>query len=96
MLICIHDEIHEFHVLQLRIEMNVFWRYLSSREKGLNGHSNPDLCDAGAVLCQLSSENQLTELVVIMVRILVKAFLSSALVMLKTARIIHIHINPQF
>ena len=79
----VYDEIHEFHVLQLRIEMNVFWRYLSSR-------------DAGAVLYQLSSENQLTELVVIMVRILVKAFLSSALVVLKTARIIHIHINPEF
>ena len=83
MLMYVYDEIHEFHVLQLRIEMNVFWRYLSSR-------------DAGAVLYQLSSENQLTELVVIMVRILVKAFLSSALVVLKTARIIHIHINPQF
>ena len=27
-----------------------FYRYLSSSEKGLNGHSNPDLCDAGAVL----------------------------------------------
>ena len=36
--------------------MNViiaFLALLSSSEKGLNGDSNPDLCDAGAVLHQL-------------------------------------------
>ena len=31
-----------------------FYRCLSSSKKGLNGDSNPDLCDAGVVLHQLS------------------------------------------
>ena len=40
--------------------------YLSSCEKGLNGDSNPDLCNAGAVLYQLSYQAN-TELVVMWV-----------------------------
>jgi len=48
------DEIHKFHVLELRMERNVFfsqcfWRYLSRSDKDglknedLNGDSNPDI-----------------------------------------------------
>lgn len=57
----VYDEIHECHVLELRIETNVYGsrcfflrRYLSSSEKGLNGGSNLDFCDAGAPFQQLS------------------------------------------
>ena len=56
--------VHETHVYEPRIETIVFdphsfQRYLSIREKGrensgLNGDSNPDFCDAGPVLYQLS------------------------------------------
>ena len=55
-----------FHVFELRIGMNEFghhsfYRCLSSSEKslknsGLNGDSNPNLCDAGALLYQLSNQ----------------------------------------
>ena len=34
-------------------DYRIFQRCLSSTEKGLNGVSNPDLCDAGAVHYQL-------------------------------------------
>ena len=53
------DEIQEFHVLELRIETNVYvpgssFVLLSSSEKvGLNGNSNPNLYDADAVVYQL-------------------------------------------
>ena len=43
-----------------------FYRYLSSSEKGLNEHSNPDLFDAGAVLKNLSYQTK-WELVVMRV-----------------------------
>lgn len=33
-----------------------FYNCLSSNEKGLKGDSTPDLCDAGAVLHQLSHQ----------------------------------------
>ena len=56
--------IHKSHVLNLGIEMNVYDRgnvlgCLNSSKKGmknpgLNGDSNHDLCDVGAVLYQLS------------------------------------------
>ena len=61
--------VRKFHVSELWIEMNVYdprsffffesLCYLSSSEKGLknsglNGYLNPEPCDAGAVLYQLS------------------------------------------
>ena len=56
--------IREILVLELRIDMNEhalgnFWCYLSSSEEvldnlGMNGDSNPDVFDAGAVFNQLS------------------------------------------
>ena len=36
--------------------IGVFNRYLSSSVRGLNGDSNPDLCDGGAPLHQLSHQ----------------------------------------
>ena len=56
----IDDNTGTFHVFELRIGMNEFdYRSLSSSEEGLknpglNGDSNPDLCDAGRVFCQFS------------------------------------------
>ena len=41
-----------------------FYRCLSSSEKGLNGDSNPDLCDAGAVLTQLGCQANWEQVVV--------------------------------
>ena len=35
-----------------------FHRYLSSSKKSLNGDSNPDLCDGGAVLNRLSYQER--------------------------------------
>ena len=34
--------------------MTWYQRFKQQQEKGLNGNSNPDLCDAGALLHQLS------------------------------------------
>ena len=50
--------IHEFHLLELWIEMNVhdphsFLALLKLQRKRPGGDSNPDLCDADAVLHQL-------------------------------------------
>ena len=60
----INDNTGIFHLFELRIGMNEFdhrsfYRCLSSSKKGLknsglNGDSNPDLCDAGVVLHQFS------------------------------------------
>lgn len=36
--------------------VEVFNRYLTSSVKGLNGDSDPDVCDAGAPLNQLSHQ----------------------------------------
>ena len=57
-------QMHEYHVLERRLEMTMndrgsLERCLSSdkydeKKSGLNGDSNSDPWDAGAVLCQLS------------------------------------------
>ena len=56
-----------FHVFEMRIlNLNLiitFFRCLSSSEKGQNGDSNPDLCDAGAVLHQLSYQTNWEQVV---------------------------------
>jgi len=49
---------HEFHLLELWIEMNVydpriFLALLKLQRERPGGDSNPDLCDADAVLHQL-------------------------------------------
>ena len=69
-------QMHEYHVLERRLEMTMIdccslERCLSSgkygeKKSGLNGDSNPDPWDAGAVLSQLSYQSN-WELVVMWV-----------------------------